>query len=93
MIGELSEMSKHLTICGTPDVPWFPANIFDINKIGKKTLCEGDGIEMVDHPGFHDAKYKKRREEITLQALKYNITDKEIQRIEYKPEEVEVWSF
>jgi phenylalanine-4-hydroxylase len=93
MIGELSEMSKHLTICGTPDVPWFPASIFDINKIGKKTLCEGDGIEMVDHPGFHDAEYKKRREQITQQALKYNITDKEIFRIEYTKDEISVWSY
>jgi hypothetical protein len=44
MISELSRMSKHLTVCGTPEVPWFPTHQSDLEKIGKKTLSEGEGI-------------------------------------------------
>lgn len=93
VISQLSKMSKHLTVCGTPSVPWFPVNIFDLNKIGKKTLNEEDGIQMVDHPGFKDKKYKERREHITQVALEYDMTNKEIPRIEYTKDEVSVWSY
>jgi hypothetical protein len=44
MISDLSKMSKHLTVCGTPEVPWFPTHLSDVEKIGKKTLKEGEGI-------------------------------------------------
>ena len=44
MISDLSKMSKHLTVTGTPEVPWFPTHFSDLEKIGKKTLCEGEGI-------------------------------------------------
>lgn len=64
MISDLSKMSKHLTVTGTPEVPWFPTHFSDLEMIGKETLKEGEGIEMVDHPGFSDAVYKERRNAI-----------------------------
>lgn len=93
VIGDLSRIARHLTICGTPEVPWFPKNLADLDEIGKETLSEGDGIEMTDHPGFNDPEYKKRRNFITNVALKYNMFDKEIPRIEYTKEELSVWKY
>lgn len=59
MISELSKMSKHLTVTGTPEVPWFPTHFADLEKLGKTILHEGEGgIEMTDHPGFNDQEYK-----------------------------------
>eukprot|EP00344_Euplotes_crassus_P003590 CAMPEP_0197004534 /NCGR_PEP_ID=MMETSP1380-20130617/23241_1 /TAXON_ID=5936 /ORGANISM="Euplotes crassus, Strain CT5" /LENGTH=341 /DNA_ID=CAMNT_0042423359 /DNA_START=123 /DNA_END=1145 /DNA_ORIENTATION=- len=91
LISDLSKMSKHLTICGTPEVPWFPTNFYDLDKIGKETLSEGDGIQEADHPGFRDEEYKKRRNFITELALKYQMYDKEVPRVEYTDTEVGVW--
>jgi phenylalanine-4-hydroxylase len=91
-ISEISKISKHLTICGTPNVPWFPTSILDLDKIGRETLSEGEGIEMTDHPGFNDQEYKNRRAMITDVALKYHLHDKEIPRIDYNKNEVQVWS-
>lgn len=65
MISELSKMSKHLTVTGTPEVPWFPTHISDLDKIGKTILREGEGIEAVDHPSFNDKAYKERRDFLT----------------------------
>lgn len=93
VIGDLSRIARHLTICGTPNVPWFPKTLADLDKIGRETLSEGEGIEMTDHPGFNDPKYKERRSFITNVALKYNMFDKEIPRIEYTEEEVSVWKY
>lgn len=90
-IGEISRMAKHLTICGTPNVPWFPTTLFDLDKIGKETLSAGDGIQDTDHPGFKDPEYRKRREEIANIALKYNMNDPEIPRVKYTEEELSVW--
>ena len=91
VIGDLSRMSAHLTICGTPNVPWFPTNFYDLDKIGKTTLAEGDGIEMTDHPGFNDQEYKDRRNYITQVAHDYSMLDKEVPRIEYTDTENGVW--
>jgi hypothetical protein len=91
-IGELSKLSKHLTITGTPEVPWFPTHLSDLEHIGKKLLSEGEGIEMTDHPGFNDPEYKKRRNDIMQLALNYHMYDFEIPRIEYTKEEQETWT-
>jgi phenylalanine-4-hydroxylase len=92
-IGDLSKMSKHLTVCGTPEVPWFPTHIADLETMGKKTLSEGEGIQMTDHPGFHDEVYKERRNYITQLALDYHLYDKEIPRVDYTKEEKDVWTY
>lgn len=93
VVEDMKKVAKHLTVCGTPEVPWFPTTIHDMEKIGKDTLSEGEGIQMTDHPGFSDQEYKRRREEITNIALKYNMFDKEIPRIKYTDTEVGVWSY
>jgi len=91
VISDLSKMSTHLTICGTPSVPWFPTKIMDMDQMGKETLWEGDGIQMTDHPGFNDKEYKNRRDFISKVAHDYHIYDKEIPRIKYTDTETAVW--
>ena len=82
-IKELNQMSKKVTIVGTPEVPWFPTIINDFDHIGRRTLSSGDGIQETDHPGFKDLEYRKRREVITNAALAYSVIDKDLPRIEY----------
>lgn len=60
-ISDLKKMSSYFEYCKTPQVPWFPIKLSDLDAIGKTTLSEGDGIEMTDHPGFNDTEYKNRR--------------------------------
>ena len=91
VIGDLFKISQNLTISETPEVPWFPMNFYDLDKIGKDTLSEGEGIQEADHPGFRDIEYKRRRNYITELALKYKMYDKEVPRIDYTDTEIEVW--
>lgn len=51
----------------------------------------GFGADLADdHPGFHDEAYKKRRVMIADIARKHKVGEP-IPRVEYTPEEVEVW--
>ena len=86
-------MSSHMTVCGTPKVPWFPTKIMELDKMGKDTLKEGEGIQMTDHPGFNDKEYKQRRNYISSVAMGYKLDDKEIPRIEYTETELGVWKY
>jgi phenylalanine-4-hydroxylase len=92
-IKELNQMSKKVTIVGTPEVPWFPTIIDDFDHIGRRTLSSGDGIQETDHPGFSDPEYRKRRDVITKAALAYSIRDRDLPRIDYTKTEKDVWKF
>jgi len=61
-LNELSLIAERVTEVGTPEVPWFPTRIEDLDHIGKRILGEGDGIQEADHPSFRDPVYRKRRE-------------------------------
>ena len=91
-IYELEQMSEYITVCGIPSVPWFPTTILDLDRTGKQTLTSGDGIQEVDHPGFNDEEYRKRRDYITEVAMGYNVNDIKIPIIDYTKDEVKVWS-
>ena len=75
----------------TPEVPWFPTNLEELNRIGKNTLIEGAGFDAIDHPTFTDPIYKARRHQIGDLALNYNLGDKEIPFLEYNSDEKGVW--
>ena len=92
-IKELNQMSKKVTIVGTPEVPWFPTMIDDFDHIGRRTLSSGDGIQATDHPGFSDQEYRRRRDLITKAALAYSVRDRDLPRIEYTQTEKDVWKF
>lgn len=70
-------------VTGSPEVPYFPIHIMDLDKIGKKTLGEGDGIQEVDHPQFRDKEYIKRRDEIAAISMAYSMADERIPYLEY----------
>ncbi|CAI2368485.1 unnamed protein product [Moneuplotes crassus] len=91
VISDLSKISKNFTIADPSEVSCFPTSFYDLDKTGKKILSEGDGIHEADHPGFRDEEYKKRRDFISELALKYEMNDKEIPRVEYTDAEVGVW--
>ena len=78
---------------GSVEVPWFPTRIEDFDHIGKKILSEGDGIQEPDHPSFRDPEYRKRREQITDLAFKYNINDTHIPTVDYNEDELGVWRY
>ncbi|CDW76459.1 phenylalanine 4-monooxygenase [Stylonychia lemnae] len=93
MIKDLETVSEKVTILTTPEVPWFPTQIYDFDHIGKRILGAGDGIQDTDHPGFNDAEYRKRRAEITQAALKYKLKDETLPFINYNEREKEVWKY
>jgi phenylalanine-4-hydroxylase len=92
-IEELKKMSKSVTITGTPEVPWFPTAFEDFDNIGNRILGSGDGIQEVDHPGFNDAEYRKRREHITHVGLGYKMSDPKIPTVDYTQTENDVWKY
>jgi hypothetical protein len=86
-------MSNKVTIVGTPQVPWFPTNIYDFDNIGKRILSSGDGIQETDHPSFSDPAYRKRRDFITAAAFSYKLSDSNLPTIAYNDDEKGVWKF
>ena len=61
VISELKKISSYFKVYETPQVPWFPMSYYELDSIGKTTLQVGDGLQMVDHPGFKDKEYRDRR--------------------------------
>ena len=43
-IRELNLIADRVVEVGTPEVPWFPTTIEDLDQIGRRVLSEGDGI-------------------------------------------------
>ena len=79
-----------MSLQSTEEVPWFPTSFEDLNHIGN-TLSEGEDFDMVDHPSFNDSEYKERRAFLTDVSLNYKVTDPEIPRIDYLPNEKATW--
>jgi len=81
-ITELKLIANKVQEVGTPEVPWFPTRIEDLDYIGKRTLGEGEGIQEADHPSFRDKEYRKRRDYISKVAFDYKM-GQPIPKIEY----------
>jgi len=70
-------------------VPWFPRKLTDLDSFADKVL--GYGAELdADHPGFKDAAYRQRREDITKLAKTFR-TGMSIPKVDYTKEEIETW--
>lgn len=89
---ELCKICHDVTSVGSASVPWFPTQVSDLDFLGKRLLSEGDGIQEVDHPGFKDPEYRKRREFISQVALNYKVGEP-IPSLVYTPEEKSVWKY
>lgn len=60
---------------GSPEVPWFPRAITEMDDVFIETLdgsgADEEGDLTSDHPGFTDVEYRSRRNLITQNALTY----------------------
>lgn len=74
-------------------MPWFPTKLSDLDKLGKKVLIFGDGIEEIDHPGCKDPEYVARRKYIATLALDYNLSDETIPYLKYNDNERYAWKY
>ncbi len=62
-----------------------------MKDLSEVLATEGEIVRLdPDHPGFRDAVYRVRRNEIALHALRYKAGDP-IPRVDYTPEEQAVW--
>eukprot|EP00922_Rhytidocystis_sp_ex-Travisia-forbesii_P019857 GHVS01029326.1.p1 GENE.GHVS01029326.1~~GHVS01029326.1.p1 ORF type:complete len:342 (+),score=18.73 GHVS01029326.1:796-1821(+) len=73
----------------TPEVPWFPRTLLDIDKFSQSTLDAGTDLTS-DHPGFNDNAYRSRREDIVSLASQYMAGDS-IPTVQYTEEEIACW--
>ena len=90
-IEELKTYVENFEMIEIDEVPWFPKFMSDINLIGKKTMVAGsEGLES-DHPGFKDATYRARRNQIA-EYSKNLIIGEEYPLLTYTEEETKLWN-
>eukprot|EP00929_Paragymnodinium_shiwhaense_P118629 TRINITY_DN90542_c0_g1_i1.p1 TRINITY_DN90542_c0_g1~~TRINITY_DN90542_c0_g1_i1.p1 ORF type:complete len:504 (+),score=129.55 TRINITY_DN90542_c0_g1_i1:97-1608(+) len=72
-------------------VPWFPTSLRELDDCVTEVIGAGDGgLVDPDHPGFNDAAYMKRREELAAIANSYRYGDK-LEDVVYTEDEVRTW--
>ena len=84
-------MTDKLLILDEKKVHWFPRHISELDLIANRTLVAGVDLMSEDHPGFHDAEYRRRRDDLSLKAQNHHWNEP-IPRVEYTPEETAVWT-
>ena len=60
VVAELRQAVVGVVVLDHKDVPWFPRQIAELDRIANHTLEAGDALHA-DHPGFADAAYRSRR--------------------------------
>jgi phenylalanine-4-hydroxylase len=89
VIHQLEAMAEKLLVLDTRHVPWFPRYIAELDAVAPHTLDAGSEL-TADHPGFSDARYRKRRAEIEALALNDRF-GKKFPVAQYTEEENETW--
>eukprot|EP00921_Rhytidocystis_pertsovi_P014524 GHVQ01023479.1.p1 GENE.GHVQ01023479.1~~GHVQ01023479.1.p1 ORF type:complete len:492 (-),score=33.57 GHVQ01023479.1:677-2152(-) len=90
LVADIStEVQGNVVRVKIPDVPWFPRTLSDIDNFSQQTLDAGTEINS-DHPGFHDAEYRARRNHIVSMACEYK-SGQPIATVEYSASELECW--
>jgi phenylalanine-4-hydroxylase len=92
-LAELKKYTPNVNIFKTEEVPWFPKKLVDLNQMGRYLLSANETL-AADHPGFNDAEYRKRREQIVKISNSYYMEDGfNIPEVKYNEEETNLWSF
>eukprot|EP00008_Paramoeba_atlantica_P006666 CAMPEP_0201480946 /NCGR_PEP_ID=MMETSP0151_2-20130828/5306_1 /ASSEMBLY_ACC=CAM_ASM_000257 /TAXON_ID=200890 /ORGANISM="Paramoeba atlantica, Strain 621/1 / CCAP 1560/9" /LENGTH=347 /DNA_ID=CAMNT_0047862945 /DNA_START=27 /DNA_END=1067 /DNA_ORIENTATION=+ len=71
------------------NVPWFPHKLSDLDRYAQKTM-EFSSDLSVDHPGFRDEQYRKRRTEVVEKAKVY-LYGQPLPDIDYSDLENQTW--
>lgn len=89
MLNDLRMECLTVEIPGSQMVPWFPQRVRDLDYT-VDTLDGGTDLINDDHPGFHDAEYRARRDKIVEIAKTYK-QGSPITRMDYSAEEQKTW--
>ena len=85
----LADLSAEAAELKEPLLPNFPIKLSELDDMSIELQSPGDGLNE-DHPGFKDAEYKKRRDQIAKSSIGYKMLEP-IPRIDYTPQETELW--
>lgn len=89
VIGTLEGMAVKLLVLDRQEVPWFPRHIGELDRIATRTLDAGAELSA-DHPGFHDAAYRRRRAHIDGLARAHRHGDP-VPLVDYSAAETATW--
>ncbi|XP_069821754.1 tyrosine 3-monooxygenase isoform X1 [Dendropsophus ebraccatus] len=89
LMSSIRRVSEDVRTTKEVKVHWFPTKIADLNKCHHLVTKFDPDLDL-DHPGFSDQEYRKRRKMIADIAFSYRHGDP-IPRVEYLPEETATW--
>ena len=89
LMAELNKVCASATLLAPKEVPWFPRMFSELDQCVSQTLDAGAELQA-DHPGFSDADYRARRQDIADYAFQYK-SGTRIEHWEYNDQEKATW--
>ncbi|CAJ0916464.1 unnamed protein product [Ranitomeya imitator] len=89
LMSSIRRVSEDVRTTKEVKVHWFPTKIADLDKCHHLETKFDPDLDL-EHPGFSDQEYRKRRKMIADIAFSFRHGDL-IQRVEYLPEEIATW--